>query len=211
MVSEVDPSSSANLRANVQFACWRQNVDRATWPPLLARWLTGNVAAGEGGLRAALRFAETYLLGDLDLTHQQAELVARALHRDVQELMFENWPAAEPGLILQQNIRRLLENSGVETKAGLAKTLGVSAATLSRWISGSQVPDTRARRAIASLFGLRGVDDLEQTPVFLSYSPVTHAERVAWIQSRLVDMSWVELRELFPALRRLCDPRNSRR
>lgn len=194
----------------MQFACWRQNADRATWPQLVAGWLTGDVATGEDGLRAALRLAETYLLGDLDLTHQQAEAVARALHRDVQELMFENWPAAEPGFILQQNIRRLLENSGAETKAELAKTLCVSAATLSRWISGSQVPDTRARRAIASLFGLRGVEDLEQTPVFLSYSPVTHAERVAWIQSRLVDMSWVELRELFPALRRLCDPRLAR-
>lgn len=191
----------------MQFTCWRLNADRATWPQLLARWLTGDDAAGEGGVRAALLFAETYLLGDLDLTHHQAEAIARALHRDVQELMFENWPAAEPGLILQQNIRRLLENSGAETKGALANTLGVSAATLSRWITGSQVPDTRARRAIASLFGLRSVEDLEQVPLFLSYLPITHAERLTWIQSRFVEMSWVELRDLFPALHRLCVPR----
>lgn len=211
MISEHDAVLPGPLRANVQYACWRQTVDREAWPQLLASWLAGTAGQSEDGSQATHRFAEAFLLGDANLSHQQAEVVARALHRDVQELMFENWPATEPGLILRQNIGRLLGNSGAETKGELAKTLGVSAATLSRWISGSQVPDSRARRAIAALFGLGGAEDLEQTPVFLSYSPVTHAERLAWIQSRVVRMSWAELRELFPALRRLCDTRSARR
>jgi transcriptional regulator with XRE-family HTH domain len=177
---------------------------------LVVKWLKGGAPEQGSQLRALRLVAETFLLGESELDHQDAEAVAQSLHRDVQELMFENWPAAEPGLILRQNIGRLLGNSGAATKGELAKRLGVSAATLSRWISGQQQPDTRARRAIASLFGLRSSEDLEHTPLFLSYMPVTHAERVAWIQSHVVDMSWRELDELFPALRRLFGRRSVR-
>lgn len=204
MISKIDEATSSRLRANVQFACWQQTANREDWPDLLVKWLQGGAPKPGAELRAMRLIAEAFLLGESDLDYQHAEAVAQSLHRDIQELMFENWPAAEPGLILRQNIRRLLGNSGTETKGELAKRLGVSAATLSRWTGGHQEPDTRARRAIVSLFGLRSIEDLEQVPLFLAYVPVTHAERVAWIQSRVADMSWRELDELFPALRRLC-------
>jgi transcriptional regulator with XRE-family HTH domain len=210
MISKSDEASLSRLRGNVLFACWQQTVDRDKWPDLLVKWLKGGAPKQGGELRTLQVIAEGFLLGDTELDHQQTETVAQSLHRDVQELMFENWAAAEPGLILRENLRRLIGNSGVETKGELAKLLGVSAATLSRWISGHQEPDTRARRAIVSLFGLRSDEELEQTPLFLSYTPVTHAERVAWIQSRVVQMPWHELRELFPAFRRLCGPRRTR-
>jgi transcriptional regulator with XRE-family HTH domain len=210
MIPKIDASGRSTLRANLQFSCWQRTVDRDKWPSLLAKWLTKGASQDDGELRPLRLIAEGFLLGDVELDHDQVEAVAQSLHRDIQELMFENWPAAQPGRILRENVRRLLGNSGAETKGELASLLGVSAATLSRWTKGHQEPDTRARRAIVSLFGLQSVEELEQTPLFLSYAPVTHAERVAWIQSRVVDMSWHELKELFPALRRLCEPRHSR-
>ena len=203
-MKQIDGSGVSNLRTNVEFACWKRTKRRDEWPLLLGKWLAAGAPKKSDELRELQRIAERFLLGEAELDHQQAEAVAQALHRDVQELVFESWVADEPGLILRENLRRLLGNSGSGTKGELAKLLGVSAATLSRWISGHQEPDTRARRAIASLFGLRGIEDLEQAAVFLSYTPVTHAERVAWIQSRVVDMPWSQLKEMFPALRRLC-------
>ena len=204
MRREIAAWSTNGVRTNVLFACWRRTAAKDDWPQLLGGWLVAEPSPAEAKLLVARRVAESFLMGETGLDHQQVELLARSLHRDVQELMFESWPAAEDGLILRENMRRLIENSGADSKGGLAKTLGVSAATLSRWISGQQVPDTRARRAIVSLFGLRSSEDLEQTPLFLSYTPVTHAERLVWIQSRLVRMSWTELGELFPAFQRLC-------
>jgi hypothetical protein len=61
---------------------------------------------------------------------------------------------------------------------------------------------------IANLFGLRDPEELESNPIFLSYLPVTHGERVAWLSSRLRAMSWRELHELFPALMRIFSPGN---
>ena len=61
---------------------------------------------------------------------------------------------------------------------------------------------------IAKLFGLRDPEELESNPIFLSYLPVTHGERVAWLSSRLRAMSWRELHELFPALMRIFSPGN---
>lgn len=173
------------------------------------RWLGGAATPSGTEDQVAMEVAESFLIGETALDHQQVDSIARSLHCDVQELMFENWADAEPGLIVRENLRRLLGNSGAESKGRLAKEIGVSAATLSRWISGQQVPDTRARRAIAALFGMSASEDLEQSPMFLSYLPVTHAERQVWIQSRLEQMSWLELRELFPAFRRLCNPSRS--
>jgi hypothetical protein len=51
-------------------------------------------------------------------------------------------------------------------------------------------------------------EELESNPIFLSYLPVTHGERVAWLSSRLRAMSWRELHELFPALMRIFSPAN---
>ncbi len=108
--------------------------------------------------------------------------------------------------MLTENLRRLLADPGDQTKAQLAEELGVSPATLSRWIGGTQIPDKTARGMIANLFGLRSSEELESSPIFLSYLPVTHGERIAWLNSRLRDMSWRELRELFPALLRIFGP-----
>lgn len=210
IIQKSDPSASQTLRRNLQLECWRTTRELAAWPDVIADWLSGSDKRGADEWTAARRIAEAFLSEAAALSTDQVEAVSRSLHRDVQELIFDDWVSAEPGLVLRENVRRLLDNSGAPTKAELADRLEVSAATLSRWTGGQQEPDLRARRAIVSLFGLRSVEELEQVPLFLSYVPVTHAERVAWVQERVGEMRWDELRELFPALLRLLSPHLSK-
>ena len=79
----------------------------------------------------------------------------------------------------------------------------MSPVTISRWIGGTQVPDLKARRMIALIFGLRDESDLGTVPIFLSFLPVTYGEQVAWINASMQEMIPAELRELFPALYRI--------
>ncbi len=211
MAVDSDVPTEQQVRINIRFACWEQDDNRANWGALVAGWL-GKRGAETGDQRdERLRTAERVLCDLQGLTPDQASAVAGALNRDVQELAFESWPRSKPGFVLQQNLKRLFADPGEKTKTQLAEELGVSPATLSRWVGGSQVPDTTARRMIANLFGLRDPEELENSPIFLSYLPVTHGERVAWLNSQLRSMSWRELHELFPALVRIFSPRGGAR
>jgi transcriptional regulator with XRE-family HTH domain len=191
------------LRTNILYACWQRTHDQGQWVGLLSSWLQPGSPKTGAELQALRQILESFLLGDCEFDFQQAELIARSLNHDVQDLLYEDWAASKPGLILRENLKRLLGNSGSSTKNELARELQVSRATVSRWISGRQQPDRRARTAIAGWFGLHRGEDLEQLPLFLSYAPVTHAERIAWVQAQLVEASSRRLAEIFPALRRL--------
>jgi transcriptional regulator with XRE-family HTH domain len=208
MISKSDDSADRRVRINVRFACWELDARRERWPALLAGWLGTRPGNGPAAGDDNMLLSEGVLSDLQSLSHDQVRAVADALSRDVQELFFEDWPQSKPGLVLHQNLRRLLADPGEQTKAQLAEELGVSPATLSRWIGGSQLPDTTARGMIANLFGLRNSEELEVNPLFLSYLPVTHGERVAWLGARLRAMSRRELHELFPALMRIFSPAN---
>ena len=132
--------------------------------------------------------------------------VADALSRDQHGHFYEDWPAAIPGLMMAENLRLLLAGPGEQAIAQLAEELGVSPATLSRWIGSTQIPDRTAPGMIANQFGLRSPEELESSPVFLSYLPVTHGERVAWLSSQLKDMSCRERHDLCRALLRILGP-----
>jgi hypothetical protein len=203
MIPQYDVPSERQVRINIRFACWERDERRERWAALLAGWLGPRAGGGPAKQDDYLRLAGRVLSDLQALSHDQVNVVAAALNRDPQELFYENWPHSKPGLVLHQNLVRLLADPGEQTKTQLAKELGVSPATLSRWIGGSQLPDTTARRMIASLFGLRDPEELENSPIFLSYLPVTHGERVAWLSSRLRALSSRELQELFPALMRI--------
>jgi hypothetical protein len=194
MISKNDYSSNKSVSINIRFACWRVSQDRSSWPDLLAGWLGRRDDIGVAGA----------ILSDMQAPiPDQIERVAAALNADEQDLVFANMPAVAGVNVLHKNLERLFSNPGKNTKGQLAEQLEVDPATLSRWIGGKQAPDTAARRRIAALFGLGGPEELDQNPIFLSYLPVTHAERIAWVNSRLQEISLQELRELFPAFYRM--------
>lgn len=157
---------------------------------------------GLGESQTALALA--LLAGEVCPTNAQLEALANALALDLVDLqlasMLDN---LGPNGILMRNVVRLLDGRGALSQKDLAVELGVSQETITRWRSLKRVPDKAAKQAIVRYFGLGAMDDLERKPLFLSYAPVTHAERVNWLQETARRMHSSKLSELFPALMRL--------
>lgn len=194
MTIAVDYYSVKVVAVNLRYLCWKQQKDRSQWPALLASWLGG---------KAKVEMAIA-LLSDTQLPKpEQIEAIVRALNIDEQDLVFANLLDSDGVNLLKLNLKRLLCSPGKQSKGALAKEIGVSPATLSRWISGKQDPDSRAKHMIATLFGLRGEAALTTRPLFLSYLPVTYGEQVVWLNMCLNEISANELMDLFPALYRM--------
>jgi transcriptional regulator with XRE-family HTH domain len=122
---------------------------------------------------------------------------------DEHEFVYGNLPIADGINFVAKNLERLTSNASGQTKIEFGREIGVSPVTISRWIAGTQVPDLKARRMIALIFGLRDESDLGTIPIFLSFLPVTYGEQVSWINASMQEMIPAELRELFPALYRI--------
>jgi transcriptional regulator with XRE-family HTH domain len=108
---------------------------------------------------------------------------------------------------LAENLRFLFSGLGHGGKKSLASKLGIDPTTVSRWLSGAYEPQPASLSQLVSEFGLPSGTNLEEDPVFLSIEPVSLIERREWINKRINVLSSDELRELFPALRRLLEER----
>ena len=201
MISRIDPKVAKTFAVNIRYLCWKRNRDRNLWPGLLASWLRET---------DSLEVALSLLTEARPPKPEHIESIARELNLDEQELVFTDMAIGEGVSLLKCNLERLLSSPGKLSKGDLAREVGVSPATLSRWISGVQVPDTKARRMIANLFGLRGEDELVNVPLFLSYQPLTYGEQIAWLNKCLQEIDENELFELFPALSRIFSTVNER-
>lgn len=190
-----DIRAEGALSVNIRYRCWEVERNREKWPSMLAQWL--DLA------RDQLSQAVDILRGERDPTPAQIELLADRLARDPQDLMFESLDS-QVGAdgVLKQNVIRLLDGRGEINQNQLATTLGVAPATLTRWRKGV-APDKSAKVALVKYFGLSGVEELETRPLFLSYTPVTHAERVAWLVEQIHKQNPNDLQKLFYALTRL--------
>ncbi|MFY9811615.1 hypothetical protein [Aquabacterium sp.] len=185
------------MSVNIRYRCWEAEPNRQMWPSMLAQWL--------GMSSDQLSQAVAILCGERDPTPAQIDLLAAQLALDPQDLMFGNLVTQRgPNEVLKQNVIRLLDGRGEINQNQLAETLDVAPATLTRWRKGV-VPDKSAKEALVKYFGLSGLEELEKRPLFLSYTPVTHAERVAWLVEHIRKLRPRDLQELFPALMRLLD------
>jgi transcriptional regulator with XRE-family HTH domain len=107
--------------------------------------------------------------------------------------------------VLVENLKFLFDTLGRGGKKSVAEELGVAQTTVSRWLNGSYEPQAYNLRQMIIYFGLRPDTDLRETPVFLSVEPVALTERRNWLHSRLNALSSADLRDLYPALRRLLE------
>lgn len=151
--------------------------------------------------------ASAILIGGERPTYEQIENLASALALDVSDLLLGDLldNLGTHG-VLMRNVVRLLDGRGDVSQKDLAQQLGVSHETITRWRTLKRVPDKSARVALVRYFGLNGVEDLERKPFFLSFAPVTHAERVVWLHDNVKTMPPHVLCALFPALVRLLSP-----
>jgi transcriptional regulator with XRE-family HTH domain len=107
--------------------------------------------------------------------------------------------------VLVENLKFLFNTLGRGGKKSLAHELGVAQTTVSRWLNGSNEPKAYNLRQMIIYFGLKPETDLRETPVFLSVEPVALTDRRNWLHGRLNALSSYDLRELYPALRRLLE------
>lgn len=73
--------------------------------------------------------------------------------------------------ILSENIRRHLDNSGME-QAELAEKLGVSQSSISHWINGNKYPRIDTIEKIAELFNVRKSDITDEPHMAVGSSPI---------------------------------------
>lgn len=105
--------------------------------------------------------------------------------------------------ILAQNLRYLLGNAPHGTLGRLARRLGVSLSTVSRWAAGETHPRETHLRVLHSELHLDADLDLTTTPLFLWEAAFTHEARVQQIHRWVDTLPAPTLQVLYPALERL--------
>lgn len=191
---------SRDVSINVRCLLWRKGVPRAEW-------------AGELARKTGIPFARisAFLNGDLDdvaLDSGELSMLAEVvgLGDEADNLRHAGYAFGTSDL-LAENLRYLLNSLGRGGKKALAGEIGVDPTTLSRWLNGSFVPHTSTLRQLLSHFGLPPETNLEQEPIFLSAQPISAVERRKWLHERIDSLRSDELRDLYPALRRLLEER----
>ena len=194
MIQQNFTTSPSAVDVNLRYLCWKVEKDRSKWPAMLIKWV---------GEMADVGAAVAVLSGHRPLSQSEIGSVIGALGLDEHEFVYGNLPIAEGINFVAKNLERLTSSASGQTKAELGRLIGVSPVTISRWIGGTQVPDLKARKMIALVFGMRDESELGTVPIFLSFLPVTYGEQIAWINVSMQEMLPAELRDLFPALYRI--------
>lgn len=109
--------------------------------------------------------------------------------------------------VLRANLEHLLAKERYGSFRTIARQIGVSTATVSRWAAGTHTPHQPHLQALGRALSLQRDTDLHTSLLFLTDHPCTHEER------RLNVLRWVnaakpaDLEALFPALDRLLGTR----
>jgi transcriptional regulator with XRE-family HTH domain len=181
-------SDNAQGAANLRYLLWKAGKPKDRWPTELATWL------GCDAHRAlALLRGEPPSAGDL------RTLAARTgIPED--DLPFVDLTANLD--VLGENLRFLIDGLEHGKKGELAGYMGVNRGTLSSWL-GKKRPKEANLQKLRDYFGLPTNIDLRRDPLFLRLHPVGEMEQRAWLHQRVDELPGDELRELFPALRKL--------
>lgn len=177
---------------NLRYLLWNEGVKREEWVPTLAAWLQGDRSR-----------AKELLHHNRRLDADEVEHLIKAIHfveRDFEAMRLIEEDQMDIPLM---NLRYLLDRLKRGERKKLAKSLDVHEVTLSRWYAGSQIPSQRHYQALGEFFGLDRTLDIQTEPIFLSYEPVTVADRKKWLQERIEQLDSAFFGELFPVLKRL--------
>jgi transcriptional regulator with XRE-family HTH domain len=187
------PSRISN---NLRLTLWRQGIPRGQW----IRWIAARCEIDSDLVRAIVEGnASDDQVGD-----SECSKLARAIGMasEAETLRFADMVGTYCD-VLRENLTYLMNALGHGGKKALAAKLSVDPTTISRWLNGTSQPSGATLSQLASYFGIPGGTDLRSDPVFLSVEPVAVSERKQWLVSRLESLSADELRDLYPALRRM--------
>ncbi|SIO63312.1 hypothetical protein SAMN05444166_7309 [Singulisphaera sp. GP187] len=185
----------ANDRAaeNLRYLLFTRGEPRALWADRVTEWAGCD-------RRRAMR-----LLRSGRFTPSEQDRITRVCEVSTEELRFGRLVPDRPDLILQENLRYLLDILEHGEQKRLAGLLEMETGTVSRWRGGKQLPERKTQAALARYFGLPPGTDLQADPVFLSYPPADERQRRHWLRERIESISPDLLGELFPALERLLE------
>ena len=184
---------------NLRLTLWRQGVPRIQW----VGWIAARCELRSDLVRAVVEgSASDDQVGDAECSQ-----LARAIGMtsEAETLRFADMVAAECD-VLRENLAYLMNALGHGGKKALAAKFSVDPTTISRWLNGTSQPSEATLRQLATHFGVPAGTDLRSDPVFLSLDPVALSERRQWLVSRLESLPADELRDLYPALRRMLGP-----
>jgi transcriptional regulator with XRE-family HTH domain len=134
---------------------------------------------------------------------QQIRDLAEAFRLEEEDLRFRDLVIDSGEDVLAANMRYLFDlTHGLKGK--VAEELGVNKSTITEWANGNRpVPETLKR--LARYFGISWSDDLETTPIFLSYEPVSDSAKRRWLVERIKRLSPSELSRIFDALKKILE------
>ena len=191
---------SYRTSVNVRYLLWRKGVPRTEWE----QWLAARTAINPRTVKSLV----SGTLADEQVSAEDGVQLGLAfeLADEGDNLRFADF-ASDGCDVLVENLKFLFNTLGRGAKKALSRELGVVPTTVSRWLNRSFQPHASTLKQLVSHFGLPPDTDLCQAPVFLSSEPVSMTERRSWLHGRLDALSLDELRELYPALRRLLEER----
>lgn len=181
---------------NLRLTLWRQGIPRTQW----VGWIAARCELGPELVRS--------VVGGSALDDQVGDAGCSQLTRaigiaaEAETLRFADMVGTECD-VLRENLAYLMNALGHGGKKALAAKFSVDPTTISRWLNGTSQPNDTTLRELATYFGVPAGTDLRSDPVFLSLDPVALTERRQWLVSRLESLSADELRDLYPALRRM--------
>ena len=191
---------SKQVSLNVRYLMWRKRVPSDHW----LAWLTDRTSLEQSVAQSLSRG----VLTDAQVTVEQLRELARAFEfeDEGETLRFADLTHEAAVDVLHENLKFLFDSLGHGGKKLFAAALGIDPTTVSRWLKGSCQPQAPSLHQIVSYFGLPHATDLREQPIFLSEQPMSQVERRRWLHQRIDSLSTDDLRELYPALRRLLEP-----
>lgn len=192
-----DRETSPNLVSeNTRYLLWREDTRESPAPTDRTPW-SRKVSAMTG---CSLDQAEAFLDGGL-LSDAEIRSIAGAFSLEEETLRLDDLAAGVN--VLHENIRFLFDSGTHGDKLKFAESYGMTASTVSRWISGKHPPEGQNPARLAEFFGLSPSVNLARDRVFLSYRPVTVLQRKKRIKDLIDLLPPDDLRELLPALEKL--------
>jgi len=137
-------------------------------------------------------------------SHDELGRAERLLSTTREDLMF-NRPHPSREDIVRDNIEQILDETELKGNA-MAKNLGVSEASFSRWRKGKHLPTPGHLRKLSNLVGIDDTVDLYVVPIALLGSPTSVASKRRWLITHLENADDTTIEQIYPALERMLRP-----
>jgi transcriptional regulator with XRE-family HTH domain len=188
-MNDLDDLPVENL--NIRYLVWKENPDPTRWPELLRKNVSFTIQRANSVLRGS------------KLTSKERAAVVEGFNVEEEAFVTSRLFGMSTTDLLMMNLKHLMKEIPRGSRKKMAKELGVTPESVSRWSTSQNPPSTNNMALLLKYFQLDSSLNLNETPYFLSLSPVGHFSQKRWLKERIDKISAPELSKLFPALEKL--------